>query len=591
LPVPTVVTPTASAADPKAKKTSPVAWAIRAAIVVVALQLASGFGLVWATLHSAALVAVYVVWGRCANAAARQRTGWERTAWRWFAATGWILAGLIGLYAATRFISPATAADWGARAAAPLVAHPVLMIGFLHLARRGGRTSVLTRGLDAILVAGGAFFVLWSAVFRDLFHASPLELDERLEVMSYPTMAAALVATAWLVLGRDGLARRSYRLAAMAATVPLATDLIDSVLELGGDPRGALFGDLGFLAAALLWILAALAAAGEGPWIAGQRRPATRVENFLPLGVLGLAMATALQTINEHGAISKLQFWVAFGLIATLLVRMGVTLAENMRLERIQRAESAFKTQLLRFISHEVANPISPLRVQLSLLGKDRPPEEERAWAIVDRSIERLLSLSRDVREMALAETQRLVTQVEVTDAGRQVADAAQSAAPLAKQRNLELVMHAPLEPLLVRADVQRLGQVVDNLLSNALKFTHAPGTITVRVEREGDRVRIRVTDTGIGLSPADRDGLFQPFRRAQDGAAPGLGLGLYLSKAIMAELHGRIGVDSPGRGQGATFWVELPLEGTDPDPLPLGRKGAAPARVEPVPTATVRLA
>jgi signal transduction histidine kinase len=566
-------------------------WSVPAGLLLVALVVASRTGLAWAALGTAALVAVYVAWALKAGAAARQRQGWERSAWRWIAAAGVVMAVQALAYFVVHFAVPSVSPDWGARSLAPTAAYPLLIVGFLHLARREGPSTVVVRGLDALLVAGGVFFVLWSSVFRDLFDASPLAFDERIEVMGYPTLGAALAVTVLLILGREGLQRRSYVYCAMAATAPLATDVADSILELGGNPHGALLGDAGFAVASLLWLLAALQATSEPAWPEGKRQPATKVETFLPIAVLALAIGTAIQTINEHGAISLLQFWMAVGLIATLLARLGVTLVDNMRLEAVLRQESAFKTQLLRFIAHEVANPLSPLRLQASLLRQKPPEETSRGWDIVDRSIDRLFALSHDVREMALAETQRLVTQVEVADAGEQAAVAAQAAVGLAQQRGLELVMQAPLEPLRVRMDRQRFGQVLDNLLSNALKFTHAPGKVTVRVAKEGTQAKVTVTDTGIGLSRSDQEGLFQPFRRAQDGAAPGLGLGLYLCKAIMTEMHGRIGVESPGRGQGATFWILLPLEGSEANPLPLGRTESAPAVVEPAPSATVRLA
>lgn len=536
------------------------------------------------------LALLYVLWAAAARRAANARTGWERQAWLWFTAAAALQALDVVALGALRLVDPGLALSLARREAAPVVAYPLLLVGLLMLSRRKSRASVVVCTLDAALVAGAVFFVLWSAVFRDLFAGSPLPFDERLEVMSYPAMGAAVAALAWLVLGRDARRLPAYALVVAAATLPLITDAYASTLELQGRAVGARIGDVGFVLASVLWATAARVAARSPAWTAGLMARGRAFEDALPLLTMALALGTAVQTVNEHGAISRLQFWMSAALIAGLLVRMALTLSENRRLWRDLSGESAFKTRLLRFISHEMANPLSPLRVQLKLLRAGRPTEE-KSWAIVDRSVERLLSLSRDVREMALAETQRLVQHVEVVDAGAQVAAAAESAALLAKQKGLELVIHTALEPMPVRVDQQRFGQVLDNLLSNALKFTQAPGRITVRALRDGDKARVQVTDTGIGLSAEDRENLFQPFRRMQDAMAPGLGLGLYLCRAIMTELHGSIGVDSPGRGQGATFWVELPLDGT-PAAAKVKVTGPRPPQVAgDAPVATVKLA
>jgi len=115
-----------------------------------------------------------------------------------------------------------------------------------------------------------------------------------------------------------------------------------------------------------------------------------------------------------------------------------------------------------------------------------------------------------------------------------------------------------------VVADRARLGQLVDNLLSNALKFTPEGGRVEVSAERENGQVAVSVSDSGIGIEAADQKGVFQRFFRAAsatDLAIPGTGLGLAISKAI-AEAHGgTIAVESE-LGAGATFRVELPAAG-----------------------------
>ena len=130
------------------------------------------------------------------------------------------------------------------------------------------------------------------------------------------------------------------------------------------------------------------------------------------------------------------------------------------------------------------------------------------------------------------------------------------------------LAIQPPAPPIVVTADRMRLRQVLLNLLSNAIKFTTDGGRITLRAQPEDSgRVRIAVTDTGIGIAPADQHRLFQEF--VQLDASPsrhyeGTGLGLALSKRLV-ELHGgTIGVESQ-LGQGSTFWFTMPRAAPQP--------------------------
>jgi signal transduction histidine kinase len=127
----------------------------------------------------------------------------------------------------------------------------------------------------------------------------------------------------------------------------------------------------------------------------------------------------------------------------------------------------------------------------------------------------------------------------------------------LAEQRGLRLV--ADVAPAPVPVDGERFDQVVDNLLSNALKFTPAGGLVTVRLRGGADGATLEVADTGAGLAPEQSERLFTAFGRAHGDTQPGLGLGLYLCKAIVAGHGGRIGAESLGPGQGSTFRVHLP--------------------------------
>src|SRR5207248_11489438 len=139
---------------------------------------------------------------------------------------------------------------------------------------------------------------------------------------------------------------------------------------------------------------------------------------------------------------------------------------------------------------------------------------------------------------------------------------------PTRRSSDLKLAIEPQSETLLVTADRGRLRQVLLNLLSNAIKFTTDGGRITLSAQLAGDRVRVAVSDSGIGIAPEDQEKLFREFVQL-DGSASrryeGTGLGLALSKRLV-ELHGgAIGVESQ-LGKGSTFWFTVPRGGVTPE-------------------------
>ncbi|MEA3191400.1 MAG: hypothetical protein QOD77_1982 [Thermoplasmata archaeon] len=239
--------------------------------------------------------------------------------------------------------------------------------------------------------------------------------------------------------------------------------------------------------------------------------------------------------------------------------------AEERRLE-IQRLEEAnrFRAHFLNVSAHELATPLTPLRLQVQLLQmaeQERPLVEfQRNVAIVSRGVERLARLIRDILDSARIQAGRFSiapAPLDLTAAAREALDSFQDAAHLANIR-MRLDAAGPVE---VEGDATRLAQVLDNLLSNALKFTPDGGAITVQVEGGADEATVRVTDSGIGMTARQRGRLFQPFTQVHDpeqARERGTGLGLYISKGIVERHGGRMAVDSPGPGHGTTFWFTL---------------------------------
>ncbi len=222
--------------------------------------------------------------------------------------------------------------------------------------------------------------------------------------------------------------------------------------------------------------------------------------------------------------------------------------------------------ELFALVSHELRIPLTSLVGYVEIVRDGVAgainPEQRRYLDVIERNAKRLLRLADDLLATAQAEAGQLPLQREAVDLDSILRDAVEAARPRAEQRGIAL--RAETEPLpMAGGDSERLGQLIDNLVSNALKFTPEGGAVTVRGRRvEGNRALVEVADTGIGISPPDRERLVERFYRAgtaRGRAIPGAGLGLSICKAIAEGHGGSIEVESE-EGLGATFLIELPL-------------------------------
>jgi signal transduction histidine kinase len=166
-----------------------------------------------------------------------------------------------------------------------------------------------------------------------------------------------------------------------------------------------------------------------------------------------------------------------------------------------------------------------------------------------------------DLLFVAQADAGRLSLEQGKVDLAGLAADCVEGAAPAAAEKSIDLVLAVEPVPALV-GDRGRLAQVLDNLVSNALKFTPEGGRVEVSTKLNSGKVSIEVSDNGIGIPVADQPRLFERFFRssvAEDQAIPGTGLGLAIVKAIVEAHKGEITIDSK-EGRGTTFRIDLPL-------------------------------
>jgi len=228
-----------------------------------------------------------------------------------------------------------------------------------------------------------------------------------------------------------------------------------------------------------------------------------------------------------------------------------------------ERESERLKDEFFALVSHELRTPLTSIIGYLELVldeGEGISDESQRFLEVVARNAQRLLRLVGDMLFVAQVEAGRLsLTRVPV-DLGQVAADSVEAARPGAERAGVELTHEAEALPSIV-GDGDRFGQMIDNLVSNALKFTPSGGTVAVRVLDGGDHVRVEVADSGSGIPEAEQARLFERFYRtsgAIKGAVPGVGLGLTIVKTI-AEAHGGTVELSSREGAGTTFTIRLP--------------------------------
>jgi signal transduction histidine kinase/CheY-like chemotaxis protein len=256
--------------------------------------------------------------------------------------------------------------------------------------------------------------------------------------------------------------------------------------------------------------------------------------------------------------------------VAALLARTRELQEGNRALELANEAlHDAYdaKKEFVDRLSHELRTPLNTMLGFGELLSMDDVSARQREWITMTLQAGRqLVRLLDEVGDAARIEARTLSLSLGAVRLDAVIADVLDLVRPLAMSCGVWLAP-APAAggTAFVRADEQRLRQVLLNLLDNAVKYNHPAGRVEVTVARQpGDRFRICVTDSGRGIAEQDLDPMFQPFERldaAQAGVA-GTGLGLALSRDLTEAMGGTAGVTSTP-GEGSTFWIELP--GTEP--------------------------
>ena len=285
------------------------------------------------------------------------------------------------------------------------------------------------------------------------------------------------------------------------------------------------------------------------------------------LGALALSVGVASPELMPRDLVT-LQELVSRAAIALDNARLYSSLQRE--IVRSREAEESLqdanrrKDEFLAMLSHELRNPLAPIRNAVEVIRRLAPPDPKLTMArdVVDRQVTLLARLVEELLDVSRISQGKIALKKEPVDLARIVAHSVETARPLIDTRNQTLTVSVPAAPVWLSADFARLSQVVANLLNNASKYTGERGRIELTASADEGEARIVVRDNGAGIEPQLLDRVFDLFvqgDRALDRGQGGLGIGLTLVKRLV-ELHqGRVEAASDGPGRGATFTVTLP--------------------------------
>lgn len=305
---------------------------------------------------------------------------------------------------------------------------------------------------------------------------------------------------------------------------------------------------------------------------------ATAVDQALLIGALvGAAVAAifgiiaAWRLIRPLGRLRTATHRIADGHYDTaVLVPKEAELADLANdvnsLGRTLSETEARRLRLLGEVAHEMRTPLTVIDGYVEGMIDGVLPTNTASLGHVGEESRRLRRLADDLSALSRAEEGRLQLALSRVDLRQVVASGAERLRPQVQDAGLSLRVDCGPVPLLVDADADRIGQVVTNLVGNAIRATPAGGTVTVTCVRSGAWVDIAVADTGDGLAEADLPRVFERFYRVRGRTSPatdsGTGIGLTISRGIIRAHGGELTAASDGLGTGATFTARVPLAG-----------------------------
>ncbi len=288
------------------------------------------------------------------------------------------------------------------------------------------------------------------------------------------------------------------------------------------------------------------------------------------VGAMTLAYSESGRTYDE----SDLEFFQEF------CYHLSVVF-DNARLFHEIETRDKSKEIFLAALSHELRNPLAPIKSSLELLKlRDMPHDIREEIDIVEHQFDHMAHLLNDLLDVTRFTQDRISLSARPVELRRLIERSVRASDGVIRKADITLHLAYPSSPISVVADETRLEQAVSNLLSNAVKFTPAGGSIWVDIERHDAQAIIRVRDNGTGIDAADLPHIFDMYYQGSAGTAinSGLGIGLLLVQRIVTMHGGDVTAKSAGRGAGSEFAIRLPLV-ESPEPEAKGVVPASPAR------------
>jgi signal transduction histidine kinase len=247
-------------------------------------------------------------------------------------------------------------------------------------------------------------------------------------------------------------------------------------------------------------------------------------------------------------------------------IELAERAAELETANRALRESDRRKDEFLAMLGHELRNPLAPIRNTVQVLRRIDPQEPRVQWAsdLIERQVAHLARLVDDLLDVSRITRGKVQLRHQRVELASLLAHAAETLQPLMDAHEHHFEATLPTEPILLDADPDRLIQIVENLLTNAVKYTPKGGKIKLIAEHSPSAVIVSVIDNGIGIAPDILPRIFDLFAQADQGldrSQGGLGIGLTLVRRLV-ELHGgSVEAASPGPGRGSTFRVHLPKQ------------------------------
>jgi PAS domain S-box-containing protein len=241
-----------------------------------------------------------------------------------------------------------------------------------------------------------------------------------------------------------------------------------------------------------------------------------------------------------------------------LFVGMVRDLSEQKRLEKL-------KNEFVSTVSHELRTPLTSIRGSLSLIDGGAVGEvSDKIKPLIEIALnnsERLILLINDILDMEKIESGEMDFEFEKVDINEMIEEAILSNQGYAKEHNVNLTFENKIEKTFINVDINRLQQVLSNLISNAIKYSPKNETVLLSIEKNKRQVTISIYDKGVGIPDSFKKRIFQKFAQADSSNKKkgGTGLGLNISKAIIEKFNGEIGFFSP-KNEGTTFYFNLPI-------------------------------